>query len=189
MICVPGGATYTKTCDNHRSFFVYMATIINTIQRDGKTIAVYDNGMERDVNAGRIVKPPDGTLITPERSTEMYRRRMELKRERIMVGAAKVLERSGDWETPNDLDVVEAIGEAVMENAVDPKSKKQIDAASFILREAGLSHVPNVQRENEPAPAGALIGTPETLLRLAELIERERSAAVDKARAVDADAK
>ena len=165
-----------------------MATIINTIQRDGKTIAVYDNGMERDVNAGRIVKPPDGTLITPERSTELYRRRMDLKRERIMVGAAKVLERSGDWETPNDLDVVEAIGEAVMLKAIDtdPKNGKQIDAASFILREAGLSHVANSQRENEPAPAGALAGTPETLLRLAELIERERSAAVDRARAIDA---
>jgi hypothetical protein len=163
-----------------------MANVIDTIQKDGKTVWVYDNGMERDANTGRMVRPPTAALITPEKANDFLRRRQELKQERIIAGAAKVLERTGGWELPNELDVVEAIGEAVMEKALDIDNKGQIDAAKFILAEAGLS-ASQSQRENAPTQPGAITGDPETMMRLFELMEKDKQQAVDRARAVDAE--
>jgi len=71
-------------------------------------------------------------------------RRLELKREAVMRGAAKVLEGSGEWDKPSDLDVIEAIGEAVMTKALNPKDAKQIDAARYITAEGGYA-------ENQPS--------------------------------------
>lgn len=54
-----------------------MATIVETVERNGKTIAVYDNGMERDVGAGRIIRPPTSALITRENAKDYIRKRKE----------------------------------------------------------------------------------------------------------------
>ena len=54
-----------------------MATKIDTVERDGRFVHVYDNGMERDAATGRIIKPAPATVITPERATLLHRRRQE----------------------------------------------------------------------------------------------------------------
>jgi hypothetical protein len=36
-----------------------MANKLETIEREGKLIHIYDNGMERDAATGRIIKRPD----------------------------------------------------------------------------------------------------------------------------------
>lgn len=156
---------------------------------DTQNVRILKNGAVYDLDKKRIVANPGGgtTAITSETASQLHARRQELKQQRIMAGAAKVLERSGEWEVPNDLDVVEAIGEAVALSALDPTSKKQIDAAKFILSESGLS-VANSRRENEPPPSGSIAATPEALMRLVGMIEAERSAAVERSRAVDGDA-
>ncbi len=162
-----------------------MATIIETVERENKTIHVYDNGMEKDASTGRMVRPPTSALITTtEKANEFQRRRQELKQQRLMAGAAKVLERTGSWETPNDLDVVEAIGEAVMENAIDPLSKKQIDAAKFLFTEGGFSSALERGKASE-LPPNAISATPEALLALVQQIEQAQAAAVARSRAVD----
>jgi hypothetical protein len=143
---------------------------------------VLKNGAVYDLDKKKIVS---GALLTSDKARELVKRRVELKQERIMAGAAKVLERTGGWDMPNDLDVVEAIGEAVMESALDIDSKKQIEAAKFILAEAGLS-ASQSQRDHEPTPPGAIIADPDALHRLLELIEADKRQAVDRARAVDA---
>ena len=65
-----------------------MAKKVETIERDGRKIAVYDNGLERDEATGRIVKPAPNTVITPENATLLHRRRQEkasaLLRDRII---------------------------------------------------------------------------------------------------------
>lgn len=142
------------------------------------------NGAIYDLDKGRIVSSVNVTTkITPERSVEMQSRRQELKQQRIMAGAAKTLERSGDWETPNDMDVVEAIAEAVMMNALNPDSKKQIDAAKFILTEAGLSSAR--ERGGSDVSPNAITAPPAALAELLDIIDRRQAAAIDKARAVD----
>jgi hypothetical protein len=145
---------------------------------------VLANGAVYDLDKKRIVS---GALLTSDKAKELVKRRVELKQERIIAGAAKVLERTGGWELPNELDVVEAIGEAVMESALDIDSKKQIEAAKFILAEAGLS-ASQSQRENASTPPGSIVADPDALHRLLELIEQDKQAAVERARAIDAGA-
>lgn len=147
---------------------------------------VLKNGAVYDLDKKRIVANPGGgtTAITSETASEYHARRRELKQQRIMAGAAKILERSGEWTTPDDMDVVEAIGEAVALSALDPTSKKQIDAAKFILTEAGLS-VANSQRENASAPPGSISFAPDALAELIQRLDAERTAAVERARAID----
>jgi len=146
---------------------------------------VLKNGAVYDLDRKRIIANPGGgtTAITSETASAYHARRQELKQQRIMAGAAKVLERLGDWETPNDLDVVEAIGEAVMENALDTDSKKQIDAAKFILVEAGLSA--SLSRREDASAPNSISATPDALMALVGMIEAERAAAVERSRAVD----
>jgi hypothetical protein len=54
-----------------------MATKIDTVERDGKLIHVYDNGMERDAGTGQIVKPPAGKPFTPETAKLARRKRQQ----------------------------------------------------------------------------------------------------------------
>jgi len=73
-----------------------MATIIETVERDSRTIAVYDNGMERDVGANRIIRGPTASLITAENSTVLLRRRWENYRRaavKRIVGEAQSIDR------------------------------------------------------------------------------------------------
>ncbi|RPI95511.1 MAG: hypothetical protein EHM40_02855 [Chloroflexi bacterium] len=146
--------------------------VIETVERGGKTIWVYDNGMEKDASNGHIVKPPPHVLIdSSDKSIALHRARQEQKRARLLAGAAKTLERGGDWETPSDLDVVEALGEAVMMKALNPDNAKQVDAARFILQESGLS-ASQERGEVEPPPPGI----PTLVLLLSHLHEREPEA-------------
>jgi hypothetical protein len=144
---------------------------------------VLKNGAVYDLDKKKIVS---GALLTSDKAKELVKRRVELKQERVLAGAAKVLERTGDWDMPGDLDVVEAIAEAVMEKALDVDSKGQIDAAKFILSEAGLSAA-NSRRDHEPDAPDSISGTPDALMALVAMIDAQRQAAVDKARAVDAE--
>ena len=170
------------------AFSVYRIGSMEETQLLEPNTKILKNGAIYDMTEKRIVglKPElaeVNTQITQANASVMVKRRQELKQERIMAGAAKVLERTGEWETPTDLDVVEAIAEAVMLNAVDPTSKKQIDAAKFILTEAGLSEQKS-QRENA-AENSKILASPAALLELVGMIEREKSAAVERARAID----
>jgi hypothetical protein len=126
-----------------------MAVVVDKYTReDGHEIAVYESGAQYDLTAGRLVGAPPRAQFTKETSALAVERRAELKREAVARGAAKVLERSGEWETPTDLDVVEALSEAVMLKALNPDNPKQVDAARFIMQEAGMA-------ENQTSSNGA----------------------------------
>lgn len=102
---------------------------------------VLKNGAVYDLDKGRIVANPGGGTgaFTPETSRKAKEILAEKKREAIVRGASRVLVRSGEWETPNNLDVAEAIAEAVMLKALNPENPKQVDAARFIMQESGIA--------------------------------------------------
>jgi hypothetical protein len=156
-----------------------MATVIETVERDGKTIHVYDTGLERDAATGYIIKPAPHTIITDtEKSTALHRERLEQKRQRLAAGAARTLERTGEWEMPSDLDVVEAIGEAVMLKALDPKNAKQVDAARFIMDEAGFSE--RQARNMDESPVNAVRELLSGLAALAGSVSQIRDTQVTR---------
>jgi len=117
-----------------------MATVVDTYKNEqGETINVYESGAQYNVTRGRLVGAPPSKQFTKETAITAVERRAELKREAVARGAAKVLERSGEWEVPNNIDVAEAIGEAVMLKALSPENPKQVDAARFIFQETGMA--------------------------------------------------
>lgn len=116
-----------------------MPVIVDTYIKDGETINVYESGAHYNVTRKHLVKAPESAMITHEKSREFKKVLADKKREALVKGAARVLERSGEWETPNALDMVEAIGEAVMLKALNPENPKQVDAARFMMQEAGLA--------------------------------------------------
>jgi hypothetical protein len=144
------------------------AKIIDTIERDGKTIWVYDNGMEKDASNGHIVKPPPATLITDsQKSTELHRARQEKKRA-IMIEAANEAVSSGEFkERYGDLAFVAEITKAAMQKAKRVADPKQIEAARFVMQETGLSLA---QEQTEPAVQQS---QPRLYLLIAQLHERQ----------------
>jgi hypothetical protein len=54
-----------------------MANKVDTVEKDGRLVHVYDNGLELDAESGHIVKPAPGTLLTPERARAARRKRQE----------------------------------------------------------------------------------------------------------------
>ena len=116
---------------------------------------VYKNGAIFDKDKGRIValRPElavKNTQITPEKSSDYLARRLEKKRARIEAGAmAAVAQRLPDTFTGDDGDWIEAVAQQVASKALDPLDPKQVDAARFLLQEAGLSEA----RQQQATPA------------------------------------
>lgn len=117
-----------------------MAKIVETVENeDGDTINIYESGAQYNVTRGRLIGAPPSKQFNKETAVLAVERRAELKREAVARGAAKILERTGEWEAPSDIDVAEAIGEAVMLKALSPENPKQVDAARFIFQETGMA--------------------------------------------------
>lgn len=53
------------------------AQLVETVERDGKTIRIYDNGMEYDMSSKKIAKPPTNAKITTERAKELRQLRAD----------------------------------------------------------------------------------------------------------------
>ena len=136
------------------------AKVVETVERDGRTIDIYDNGMERDVERGRLVRGPANTLITAENATVFYRQRLEKKRQRARDGANAVLRRIKDkktgeplWENPQGMDFIEALTEAQMEEAM-MGGAYATRAAEFVVNTTGYNER-TLEAEAPPASAEA----------------------------------
>src|SRR5687767_624031 len=73
-----------------------MSNLVETIERDGRRINVYDNGMERDASNGHFITGPKNTRITAQNATVYVRKRQE-KQSRLL-RAALVREHNAKME-------------------------------------------------------------------------------------------
>jgi hypothetical protein len=76
-------------------------------------------------------------IRTQSHALELNARRMELKRERLAAGANRIAAEGGQWDGTGQ-DYVEAIGEALMQTALNVDSSRQVAASETLLRETGL---------------------------------------------------
>lgn len=119
-----------------------MATVIETVERDGVLVNVYDTGMERRADNGHFVRPPASALITEQNSNEFLRKRLEKKRARAVAGAnaalAKLRDAEGEpiWDAPVDDDYIEAIVEAQTDLALTGNAYST-RAADFVMEQTG----------------------------------------------------
>jgi hypothetical protein len=143
--------------------------IVDTYIKDGETINVYESGAHYNVTRKHLVKAPEQHLITSEKSMQYKAEMVERKREAMVRGAGRALEKAqpGEWTVPNALDVVEALAEAATMKALNPENPKQIDAARFIMQEAGLaeSQTKTNNDAQQFAPIGDAINQLTAILR------------------------
>ncbi len=142
------------------------------VREDGHLINVYESGAEFDTTIGRICKPASHTIITAENTTEYYRKRMQLKEQRIMQGAAEYLASKNSDRLPEDGDVLHAIGRASMERAnnADIKNNKQIDAAKLIIHEGGYGADKN--QDQQPAQVNVFVMSDQVMQFLEQIKRR-----------------
>ena len=159
-----------------------MANVVETVERDGVKVLVYDNGMERNADNGRMMRPPTSALITPETANVLQRRRQEKKREAIIAAANAAVERGDYRETYGDLAFTAAIAEAQYIKATTPDDPKSTDAARFLMQESGLSET-NRSAVDIPAAAVAagiasgLVGVLERVMR--DVLAQQQTAGAD----------
>ena len=140
----------------------------------------------RDDN-GRFLAPPPGsesTRITTANARTLAQKRWEKYRraavQRILGEAQSI---DGSVQTPADaFGLVAAKQYTTLMDSDKPRVADLEKLGQIMTGHTATGE--NSQRANEP-PAGALVAAPETLMQLVDMIERERSAAVDRARAVD----
>lgn len=164
-----------------------MATKVQEIERDGRKIAVYDNGLERDMESGRIVKPASNTLITAKSATELHRRRQEKAaaalRARILASAQKRsdIKLSGSAEA-----IAEAGGfiwdEVVLGEEVYPRDR--LEAWEKLGKYAGVLPADVKRQDSDTAQATQAVSELASIMR--DLLDAAR-AAEERSRAVDGD--
>jgi hypothetical protein len=139
--------------------------------------------------------------ITPERSQELHRKRKAQSliariKGRIDAVRAEAAEQGIDIPDPDTLteeELITANGNAerliyrlymmaFINAAKDGKNFRGLaEGAKFALDPF------ESQTDNTPPDSGKISGSPDTLMQLVGMIERERGAAIDKARAIEAE--
>ena len=159
---------------------------IQNTQTEPRT-KVLKNGAVYDFDKKHIVKAPTNTPERQAQASTLARTRWENYR-RSAVKRITGEARSVDMTVSTGADAFGLVAAKQFSALMDSDKPKLDDLERLYKMMTGVT-VANSQREDALAPAGAISAAPETLLHLAELIERERSAAVDRARAIDADTK
>lgn len=160
-----------------------MATVIETVERDGRTIAVYDNGMERDVNKGHLLRPPTAALITKENANAYHRARQEktaaLLRKRITEATNKVstLQHAGSASAVADTGGI--LWEEIVLNP-DAYHRDRLEAFEKLGKMAQI--IPDARQAGEEPAQGAadvLNAATALLTAMKELLHAQPNGATD----------
>lgn len=148
-----------------------MAQLVKQENRGGVSVLVYDNGLEKNADTGRIMRPADGALITSENARALQRKRQEKQRATLLAAMLEGVERKEFIEKYGEDAWIMAIGYSAMIKATTPDDPKSIEAARF-LREwfEGLS--------NDPDSSDGSGSAPRIILLIAELARRKQAGEV-----------
>jgi hypothetical protein len=137
-------------------------------------------------NKGRWLVPPPGsekTRITADNARQMVQKRVEKYRR---AAVQKIVEeaKSIDPSVSVAADAFGLLAAKQFTTIMDSEKPAMADVEKLHRLMTGGDG--NSQRENAQAAPGAISGTPDALMQLVDMIEKQRAAAVDQARAVDA---
>jgi hypothetical protein len=113
------------------------------------------NGAIYDMDKKRIVANPGGGLAAfdPDTARQAQARKQERKRETIQAAANAAVENEQLTRTHGDMAFVAAVAQTAYLKATTPDDPKAIDAARFLLQEAGIAE--QKQAAEQPAAGGA----------------------------------
>lgn len=153
-----------------------MANVVETIERDGVKVLVYDNGMERNAENGRMMKPATGTVITPERATLLHRRRQE-KAAAALRDAIKREHNSKMTPTANSSAAVFAESGALLYSEVvlnaDAYPRDRMEAWEKLGKYAQVLPSDLRKQDGEPAAAAVAAGIASGLVGVLERVMRD----------------
>ena len=130
------------------------------IEENGRQVAIYANGMKRDVASGKLLHPPSHALITVENANAFHLARQQQKRAVIQAAANAAVQDGRLTTAHGDLAFVAAIAETAFIKATTPDDPKAIDAARFLLQETRLAEAQSVSADqSKPADALAALVT------------------------------
>ena len=158
------------------------AQIIDKVQRNGRTIAIYDNGMERDMDDGHFMRPPTAALITKETAQVMKRKRQEkaarLLREKIRAATESV----SDIPINDSAEAIAEAGGILWSEIVldrDAYHRDRLEAFTKLGQLAGA--IPNISERGEAEKtdvatavlnaSAALVRAMAEAMRPAEVVE------------------
>lgn len=165
-----------------------MAKIVETVERDGHIINVYESGAEYDMTEKRLLKPANHTLITAENATVFNRTRKELARLALIDGANEAVQQLrpdlASVEEYGSQAYVRAIGYVTTQKALTAKDPKQTDAARMLLN---IGERLDDDASNTP-PASAVVGVAVEMASafarvLADIVQAQ--AAIQQANVID----
>jgi hypothetical protein len=141
------------------------------------------NGAVYSLDEKRIVKAP---VMSSEAASALARRRWEKVRRKAaqrILGEAKSI----DVEVRTPADAL-ALLYAKQYTTIMDSDKPVIEQVEKLTRIVTGNDASQSQRANVSAPPGSIVADPDALHRLLELIEQDKQAAVERARAIDAGA-
>ena len=149
--------------------------VVDTVERDGRIILVYDNGMEYDKTGGKIIRPPTAAIITPERSRELRKLRAEktarLLREKITAATAKI----SDLPIRGTAEAVAEVGGILWEEIVlnpDAYPRDRMEAFDKLTDRAEMSNKLNRESEEKNnTPADFMNAATELLREMRQAIQ------------------
>ncbi len=125
-------------------------------EETGQNLIEYDTGLIRNADTGRVVKPGTSQMITTENASAYQRRRKELSRQMVREVAGKHVEAQKYTLERGDLAYKAAIIEKVMDKAMRPSDPKQVEAAKFIISQAGDDDSEDKQGDDDTTIKGVL---------------------------------
>jgi hypothetical protein len=132
----------------------------------GLRLIEYDNGMIRRADNGYIYKPSEQLMIKDSQdSIALHRARRELKRQIVRETASANVNAEKYGAQHGDMAYIAALTEKITEKAMNPKDPKQVDAARFLMKEAGDSEDQDL--EDTGADVGAVRGMLSDLAKIA----------------------
>lgn len=147
------------------------ATVVRIEERDGKSIVVYDNGMERDKASGRIVKAPTNAPITKENAIAYQRKRQEKAAAALRARILESTQKRSTVPLRGSADAVAEAGAYIWDEVVlgeDVYPRDRLEAWEKLSKYAGV--LPSDLRKADDAqPAQVVVSANDLLLTLYNL--------------------
>ena len=122
-----------------------MATVIETVEKDGLTVLVYDNGMERNAVTKKLLRPPSHALITRENANVYQRKRQEKAAAALRARILAATQKRSDVQLTGAADAVAEAGGILWDEIVmaDPETagvypRDRLEAWEKIGKYAGV---------------------------------------------------
>lgn len=134
-----------------------MATKLETIERDGRLVHVYDNGLELDAATGHIIRRPDHVAFTSETGKSAAKKRQEKMRRLLRAGIVRAHNSIMPSQVKNSAAAFAAALEMLWEQVVLNSEAYPRDRTELIREVGKMTELVPDKRDSEDDNRPALL--------------------------------